>query len=132
MVASKKWIFWIQLESWIEAGTKSPQFSLGHSSITKLSMQSSRSSLRLTSAKSPISPLLPSGQERFFQILGQRIFFKLLIFGQNNLRMAKNMLPSEIFSYRYQRSKWRPRFFSLPELINRLTFIDQNWNSCWK
>jgi hypothetical protein len=45
-----------QLESWIEAGTKSPQFSLGQSSITKLSMQSSRSGLRLTSAKSPTSP----------------------------------------------------------------------------
>jgi hypothetical protein len=47
MVASKKWI---------EAGTKNPQFSLRQTSITKLSMQSSKSGLRLTSAKSPTYP----------------------------------------------------------------------------
>jgi hypothetical protein len=40
------------------------------------------------------------------------------------------MFPSEIFSYQYPRSKWRPRFFSFTELNIRLILCHQTWYGC--
>jgi hypothetical protein len=90
--------------------------------------------MRLPSVASPSFALLPSGQERIFQILGQRIFLKLSIFHQNNLKVATNMLFNEIFSYRYQESKWWIHLLPVPELFNRLNLFHQTWYSCaeWK
>jgi hypothetical protein len=40
------------------------------------------------------------------------------------------MLPNEIFSYRYQKSKWWTHLLPVPELFNRLNPFHQTWHSC--
>jgi hypothetical protein len=45
-----------------------------------------------------------------FSESGPRDILKLSVFYQNSLRRATNMLPNEIFSYRYQESKSFPGF----------------------